>query len=101
MLRYRRINSYFFTDTLLVTKSAKSLRNNLYLQVFFSDKSFVEVYCMELNSDFEDALHLFCKEIGVPISLVVDPSGEQTSKAVRKFCNQVGTTLRVLEESTQ
>ena len=101
MLRYRRINSYFFTDTLLVTKASKSTRNNLYLQVFVSDKGFVAVYCMERKSDFKDALHLFCKEIGVPISLVVDPSGEQTSKAVRKFCNQVGTTLRVLEESTQ
>ena len=44
---------------------------------------------------------MFCKEIGVPIDLVVDPSGEQTSKAVKKFCHQVGTTLRVLEESTQ
>ena len=26
--------------------------------------------------------------------------GEHTSKKVRKFCYQVGTTLKVLEEST-
>ena len=101
MLRYKIINSYFFTDTLLVTKPAKSLWSNLYLQVFVSDKGFVAVYCMELKSDFKDALHLFCKEIGIPRSLVVDPSGEQTSKSVCKFYNQVGTTLRILEESTQ
>ena len=56
---------------------------------------------MKRKSQFKDALHLFCKEIGVPVSLVVDPSGEQTSKDVRKFCNQVGTTLRILQESTQ
>ena len=56
---------------------------------------------MELKSKFKDALHSFCKEVGVPIALVVDPSGEQTSKAVKQFCNQVGTTLRILEESTQ
>ena len=98
MLRYRRIKSNFYTDTMLVHKSAKSTRGNLYLQVFVSDKGFVEVYPMELKSDFKDALHLFCKEIDVPIDLVVDPSGEQTSKHVRKFCNQVGTTLRILEE---
>jgi len=56
---------------------------------------------MEKKSDFRDCLHQFCKEAGVPEILVVDPSGEQTSKAVRRFCNQVGTTLRLLEENTQ
>jgi len=44
---------------------------------------------------------MFWKEIGVPYGLVVDPSGEQTSKEVKKFCHQVGTSLRILEESTQ
>ena len=101
MLRYRRINSYFFTDTMFVTKAAKSTRNYTMLQVFVSDKGFVAVYPLEKKSDFHDCLQVFCKEVGVPISLVVDPSGEQTSKAVRRFCNQVGTTLRVLEEHTQ
>ena len=61
MLRYRRINSHFFTDTLLVTKPAKSLRGNLYLHVFVSNKGFIAVYPMELKSDFKYALHLFCK----------------------------------------
>ena len=84
-----------------MTKSSKSAQGNLYLPVFVSDKGFVAVYPMELKPDFKDALHLFCKEIGVTISLVIDPSGEETSKAVRKFCNQVSTTLRVLEQSTQ
>ena len=101
MLRYRRINSYFFTDTMFVTKSAKSTRKFTMLQVFVSDKGFVAVYPMEKKSVFHDCLQVFCKEVGVPISLVVDPSGEQTSKAVRRFCNQVGTTLRILEENTQ
>ena len=67
MLQYKRINSYFFADTLLVTKSSKSTRNNLYIQVFVSDEGFVAVYPMERMCDFKDALHLFCKEIGVPI----------------------------------
>ena len=101
MLRYRRIESFFFTDTLMVTKAAKSSRGYVYLQLFVSDKGYVAVYPMEKRSDFPDALHQFCKEVGVPIALVLDPAREQTSKAVRKFCNQVGTTLRILEESTQ
>ena len=66
-----------------------------------SDLGYVAIYPMKSKGEFYDALHLFCKEIGVPNSLVVDPSGEQTSSKVKKFCHQVGTTLRILEESTQ
>ena len=55
---------------------------------------------MQSKGDFPDALRLFCKEVGVPEKLVVDPSGEQTSRKIKKFCNQVDTTLRILEEST-
>ena len=70
------------------------------LQLFVSDKGFIQVYTLKQKSDFKDALHLFCKEVGVPISLVVGSSGEQTSNAVRKFCIQAGTKLRILQEST-
>ena len=56
---------------------------------------------MGRKSDFRDSLHQYCKEVGVPEILVVDPSGEQTSKAVTRFCIQVGTTLCLLEENTQ
>ena len=101
MMRYKRIESDFYSDTMSVTKVAKSTRGNLHLQFFVSDKGFVAVYGMEKRPDFKDALHMFCKQVGVSIALVVDPSGEQTSKNVRRFCNQVGNTLRVLEESTQ
>ena len=76
MLRYRRIQSYFFTDTMFVTKQAESTRGNTCLQLFVSDKGYVAVYPMESKSDFDQALHLFCKEVGVPVTLVVDPSGE-------------------------
>jgi len=44
---------------------------------------------------------MFCKEISVPYGLVVDPSGEQTSEEVKKFCHQVGSSLQILEESNQ
>ena len=101
MLRYKRINSRFFTDTFFVTSKAVSSRGNKCAQIFVSDMGYVAIYPMKSKGEFYDALHMFCKEIGVPTSLVVDPSGEQTSKKVKKFCNQVGTTLRILEESTQ
>jgi hypothetical protein len=101
MLRYRRIKSQFYTDTFFVTDKGKSLRGNKCAQLFVSDKGYVAIYPMESKGSFKDALHQFCKEIGVPESLILDPSGEQTSKDVKRFCHQVGTTLRILEESTQ
>ena len=53
--------------------------------MFVSDNGFVAIYPVKSKGDFHDTLHLFCKEVGVPVSLVVDPSGEQTSKSVKKF----------------
>lgn len=101
MLRYKRINIMFFTDTFFVTKKGKSTRGNKCAQIFVSDKGFVAIYPMTTRSQFLDSLKLFCKEIGVPLSLVLDPSGEQSKPEVRRFCHKVGTTLRVLQESTQ
>ena len=43
---------------------------------------------MELKSEFKDILHPFHKEVGMSIALVVNLSGEQTSKTVRKLCEQ-------------
>lgn len=101
MLRYKRIESQFFTDTFFVTKKGKSTRGNTCAQIFVSDKGYVSIYPMSSKSQFPDALQMFCKEVGVPTTLVVDPSGEQTSRQVRRFCHQVGTSLRILEEATQ
>ena len=50
---------------------------------------------------FTHKFNLFCKEIGNPTSLVVNPPGGKTSKQVKKFCSQIGTSLRLLEDSTQ
>ena len=101
MLRYKRINSIFYTDTFFITKNAKSKRGNTCMQIFVSDKGFIALYPMQSKSQFKDALHLFCKEIGVPDKLVLDPSGEQTSRKVKHFSQQVCLTLRYLEKSTQ
>ena len=101
MLRYHRINSTFFTDTMFATDKAKSTRGYKACQVFVSDKGFVAVYSMARASNFKDALHLFCKDVGVLVILVTDPHPSQTSTKVRRFCDQVGTTLRLLEKSTQ
>ena len=100
MLRYRRINSLFYTDT-FYSKKVVSKRGYSMMQLFVSDKGFVKVYGMKSEREFPDALKLFCKEVGAPTAIVVDPHQSQKSDKVRQFLNKVGTTLRVLEESTQ
>ena len=94
MLRYRRINSHFFTDTFFATSKGKTLRGHTCSQLFVSDKGFIAIYHMKTKSEFKDALHMFCKEVGVPVDLVVDPSKEQNSNKARQFCHRVGTTLK-------
>ena len=101
MLRYKRSNSTFYTDTMFATDKVMSTHGNKCCQLFVSDKGFVTVYLMETVSQFEDALQSFCKEVGVPATMVVDPHPSQTKKSVRRFCDQVGMTLRLLEKSTQ
>ena len=100
MLRYKRIQSAFFTDTMFAQPNAKSLRQNTCCQVFVSDKGYVAVYPMKSQSEFKTALHWFCKQVGVPADLIVDGHKAQRSKDVRRFCNQVGTTLKILETGT-
>jgi hypothetical protein len=46
------------------------------------------------------AVKQFAKEIGAPDAIICNMAGEQTSHPLRKFCNVIGTTLRVLEKGT-
>jgi hypothetical protein len=102
MLRYNRIDDYFFMDTFFATKKAnKSSRGNSCMQLFVSDKSFVFVVPMKSKADVPAALKLFAKEVGAPDAIICDASGEQTSQQVKTFLQQIGTSLRVLEKGTQ
>ena len=55
---------------------------------------------MKKKSEVLLAIKQFAKEIGAPDSFVADMSGELMSSEVKKFCNDIGTTLRALEEGT-
>ena len=101
MLRYRRIKSHFFTDTFFVTGSAVSHRGFKCMQIFVSDKGYVFVVPMKSESEFPKALKMFAKEVGVPEMVVADSHKCHKSKEVKAFCHKIGTTLRILEGSTQ
>ena len=66
MLRYRRIKSFFFTDTFFVTKKAASSRGYTCMQIFVSDMGYVYVNSMKSVSEFSKALKIFSKEVEVP-----------------------------------
>ena len=69
------------------------------MQLFVSNKGFVKVYGTE--KEFINTLKLFCKEVGAPQAFIIDRTQAQTSKKVRHFLGQVGTTLRVLKGESQ
>ena len=99
MLRYKRLQSVFYTDTMFAKKH-KSKRGNTCCQIFVSDKGYISVYPMKSQEEFPNALHCFCKEVGVPITMVMDGHSAQSNPAIKRFSNQVGMTLRVLERAT-
>jgi hypothetical protein len=101
MLRYKRINEYFFMDTFFATKKAgKSSRGHSCCQLFVTDKGFVYVVPMQSKAEVLQAVKQFAKEIGAPDAIICDMAGEQTSRELKRFCQEIGTTLRVLEEGT-
>ena len=101
MLRYKRIKEYFFMDTFMASsKGGKSSRGNTCVQLFVTDKGFIHVIPMKSRSEVLQAVKQFAKEIGAPDALICDPSGEQSSHELRRFLNDIGTSLRHLEEHT-
>jgi len=102
MLRYKHIKEYFYMDTLFATsKAGKSKRGHTCCQLFVTDKGFVHVVPMRSKGEVLQAMKEFAKEVGAPDAFICDASGKQTrSLEVRKFCRDIGSTLRVLEENT-
>ena len=76
MLRYKWIKTHFFTNTFFVPEKYRSWKGNKCCQLFVSDIGFVFLVPMQSKGQFPDALKKFCKEIGVPKSLICDLSGE-------------------------
>ena len=69
-------------------------------QLFVTDKGFIYIIPMRRKSKVLQVIKQFAKEIGAPTSIIADMASEQMSQEVRKFCNNIGTTLRALEEGT-
>jgi hypothetical protein len=96
----RSLKFYFYMDSFFATKKGgKSSRGHTCCQLFVTDKGFVYVIPMK-RKEVLLAMKQFAKAIGAPDAFVADMSGEQMSKEVKAFCNEIGSTLRALEEGT-
>ena len=101
MLRYRRINQYFFMDTFFATKKGgTSSWGNTCCQLFVTDKGFIYVVPMKRKSEVLSAIKQFAKEVSAPDEIGSDMAREQVLQDVQQFCNTIGTMLRALEEGT-
>ena len=88
-------------DTFFTTKKGgRSSRGHTCCQLFVTDKGFLYVVPIRRKSEVLQAIKQLAKEIGAPSSIIADMSGEQMSHDIRKFCNDIGTTLRAIEEGT-
>ena len=87
-------------DTFFATKKVgKSSRGHTCCQLFVTDKGFIYVIPMKSKAEVSQAVQQFSKKmIGAPDAIICDMAGEQTSHALKRFCQEIGTTLRVLEE---
>jgi hypothetical protein len=76
--------------------AAKSSRGHTCCRIFVTAKGFVYVVPMRRKGEVLQAIKQFAKEIGTPDAFIGDMSGEQMSREVKKFCNDIGITLRAL-----
>ena len=67
---------------------------------FVPDKGFVGIYPMRSQTWFNDALHWFCKETGVPHTLIMDGHAAESNLSTSRLCQKVGTTINILEVGT-
>ena len=76
-----------------------STRGNKCCRLFGRDKGYIVVHPMKSQSEFKTALHWFCKEVGVPVDLIVDGFSAKKKSSIQRFFDQVGTTLKILERA--
>ena len=101
VLRYKRLNTFFFTDTFFATsKGGKSSRGNTCVQLFVTDKGYVCLIPMKKEADAHKAYRQFFKRIGVPDAIISDGAKAQVQGETKTLCNNVGTTIRQLERDT-
>jgi hypothetical protein len=55
---------------------------------------------MKSKAEVSQAVKQFAKAIGAPEAMTCDMAGEQMSQALKRSCQEIGATLRALEEGS-
>ena len=101
MLRYQHLREYFYMDTMFASsKSGKTTRGNMCMQLFVTDRGFVFVCPMKAKRDVHYALRLFFKKVGVPDAIICDRGKEQIEGNSQKLLQDSGTIIRTIEPNT-
>ena len=94
-LRYKRLGCDMFTDTL--QSSVTSKRMNKHAQVFGTNFGWARVFPMQKKGDAHHALSLLFKRDGVPDTLFMDNSKEQTLGDFRRKAREADSHVKQLE----
>lgn len=95
-LRYRRLSCEVFADTLEASVPSWH-RQNKYAQVFTTRHGWTRVYPIRKKSDAHEGLSLLAQRDGVPLSIVMDGSKEQTMSEFRRKAKEMGCHIKVTE----
>lgn len=95
-LCYRRIAHDLFTDTLEATTTSW-FRQSKYAQVFASSFGWVRIYPLKKKSEAHEALSLLAQRDGIPPTLIMDGSKEQTLGLFRKKAREMGCCIKQTE----
>ena len=100
LLRYRRLNTQFYSDTVFAT--TKSLKGNKCAQVFTA-KDFIRVHPMVSKKECAHALQVFSEDVGIPSDLCTDGAAGLTGHKSewRKLCRELRVKTRGSEPYTQ
>ena len=88
-------------DNLFTTKkSGKSSREHTWCQLFLKNVGFVYVVLMRIKKEVLQAVNQFTNNIGAPYAIIRHATGYHKSQDLQRFINEIGTTLKELEEDT-
>ena len=94
-LRYRRLRSNMFSDTLISSITSKD--GNKYAQVFCTDYGWTRAFPMKRKSEAHEALSLLFSREGVPPVMVIDGSKEQVKGQFKRKLALADCHLRQIE----
>jgi hypothetical protein len=95
MLWYELLNTKMLTDTL--EAGTLSRRQNKYAQAYVIPPNWTKAYAMRNKRDAHHTLSSVFHDVGVPETLVMDGSKEQTLGQFRKKCRDAGAHVHQTE----